>query len=137
MRPGQGAAVAAVMLGLAAGAAAEGWDCSSGDLPLVSCDAQDCTVEPATTPVSVTLEAGGAIAPCLFTGCYEGPVTAMLRDGGLAIHVAREAGWLHDAGLTETVALVVNEADGVGILSVAGYRTPVLCVPGEAGGRTP
>ncbi|MCL4189899.1 MAG: hypothetical protein KJZ85_20055 [Rhodobacteraceae bacterium] len=117
----------AALAGVPAGAS--GWACSGEGLPQVGCGAGGCEAGEGLTPVAVSLTPGGILSACYYTGCHEGPVTALLLDGGLLTAVARDAGWSHPGGSAEPVGLMLRPDAGFGVLVASGFFTPVRCDP--------
>lgn len=99
-------------------------DCTNVDLVEVQCSAGGCATAENATPLTLSLGADGVTA-CAYSGCFS-PTEGRISEGPHLIwsgKVARDS----DLGDIRDLTLVVDRAEGVGMLRWGAFATPVRC----------
>ncbi len=109
------------------GAANAAWSCS-GQWE-VTCAEDGCfpAEEGGFTPVNVSIDAGGALEFCAYSGCWTGPVTSTQATGRYETIVATGLPWSQEGGGAEDVLVSIDRTSGFGVILSAGFASPLKC----------
>lgn len=121
-------ACSVVTMAMSAAARAEEWVCSNKSAE-ISCDALACdvTMPDGFTPMELTVNSGGAVSLCAYSGCWSGQAAGMLRVGHYLTAIGLRLDWSGLSGSPgDLVASIDTKANIATVLS-GSFAHPMTC----------
>ena len=100
------------------------WNCKN-EVEIV-CSKDGCEPSADFTPMSVTVSESGDISVCAYTGCWEGSGKG-LNEGNFLTFSAPDLPFSTQPSSKESIFVVIDKTDGVGLLKAGKFAHPVVC----------